>query len=64
MRRVRIKDDALEQRIFLQRAMFAAGIVVVLVLLLSGRAFWLQVLQHQHYLELSQGNRARIEPLQ
>ena len=63
MRRVRIKDDALEQRIFLQRAMFAAGIVVVLVLLLSGRAFWLQVLQHQHYLELSQGNRARIEPL-
>ena len=63
MRRVRIKDDALEQRIFLQRAMFEAGIVVVLVLLLSGRAFWLQVLQHQHYLELSQGNRARIEPL-
>ena len=63
MRRVRIKDDALEQRIFLQRAMFAAGIVVVLVLLLSGRAFWLQVLQHQHYFELSQGNRARIEPL-
>lgn len=63
MRRVRIKDDALEQRIFLQRAMFAAGIVVALVLLLSGRAFWLQVLQHRHYLELSQGNRARIEPL-
>jgi len=63
MRRVRIKDDALEQRIFLQRAMFAAGMVVVLVLLLSGRAFWLQVLQHQHYFELSQGNRARIEPL-
>lgn len=63
MRRVRIKDDALEQRIFLQRAMFAAGIVVVLILLLAGRAFWLQVLQHQHYFELSQGNRARIEPL-
>ncbi|MGQ0428660.1 MAG: penicillin-binding protein 2 [Gammaproteobacteria bacterium] len=63
MRRVRIKDDALEQRVFLQRAMVAAGVVAVLVLLLSGRAFWLQVLQHDHYLELSQGNRARIEPL-
>lgn len=63
MRRVRIKDDALEQRIFLQRAMFAAGIVVALVLLLSARAFWLQVLQHRHYFDLSQGNRARIEPL-
>jgi penicillin-binding protein 2 len=63
VRRVRIKDDALEQRIFLQRTMFAAGIVIVLMLLLAGRAFWLQVLQHQHYFELSQGNRARIEPL-
>ena len=63
MRRVRIKDDALEQRIFLQRAMLAAGIVATLVLLLAGRAFWLQVLQHQHYFDLSQGNRARIEPL-
>ncbi len=63
MRRVRIKDEALEQRVFLQRAAFAAGIVAILLLLLSGRAFWLQVLQHAHYLELSQGNRARIEPL-
>ncbi len=63
MRRVRIKDEALEQRMFLQRALFAAGTIVLLVLLLSGRAFWLQVLQHSHYLELSQGNRARIEPL-
>lgn len=63
MRRVRIKDEALEQRMFLQRAMFAAAIVVLLVLLLSGRAFWLQVLQHARYVELSQGNRARIEPL-
>ncbi|MGH8252128.1 MAG: penicillin-binding protein 2 [Steroidobacteraceae bacterium] len=63
MRRVRIKDDALEQRLFLQRVAFAAGIVAVLVLLLSGRAFWLQVLQYERYFELSQGNRARIEPL-
>ncbi|MBX3702838.1 MAG: penicillin-binding protein 2 [Steroidobacteraceae bacterium] len=63
MRRVRIKDEALEQRIFLQRAMVATAVLVALVLLLAGRAFWLQVLQHTHYVELSQGNRARIEPL-
>ena len=63
MRRVRIKDDALEQRMFLRRALFAVGIVAVLALLLSGRAFWLQVVQHTRYVELSQGNRARIEPL-
>ncbi len=63
MRRVRIKDEALEQRMFLRRALFSAGVVAVLAILLSGRAFWLQVVQHEHYLELSQGNRARIEPL-
>ena len=64
MRRVRIKDDALEQQDVLPA--------------LAGRdphrrpdrapargsvAFWLQVVQHDHYLELSLGNRARIEPL-
>ncbi len=63
MRRVRIKDEYLEQRIFLQRSLVAAVILVALMLLLAGRAFWLQVLQHDHYAELSQGNRARIEPL-
>ena len=63
MRRVRIKDDALEQRMFLQRSLFAVAIVTLIVLLLMGRAFWLQVVQHEHYVELSQGNRARIEPL-
>ncbi len=63
MRRVRIKDEYLEQRIFLQRSAIAAFIVLGLMLLLAGRAFWLQVMQHDHYAELSQGNRARIEPL-
>ena len=63
MRRVRIKDDALEQRMFFQRSLVAAAIVTVIAILLVGRAFWLQVVQHSHYLELSLGNRARIEPL-
>jgi penicillin-binding protein 2 len=63
MRRVRIKDDALEQRIYFQRSLVAVGIIAAVSLLLAGRAAWLQVAQHQHYLELSQGNRARIEPL-
>ncbi len=63
MRRVRIKDEHLEQRIFLQRAAVAGFIVLGLMLLLAGRAFWLQVLRHDHYADLSQGNRARIEPL-
>jgi penicillin-binding protein 2 len=60
---VRIKDEVLEQRIFFQRSLIAIGIVAAIALVLAGRAAWLQVARHQHYLELSQGNRARIEPL-
>ena len=63
MRRVRVKDEYLEQRIFLQRSFIAAIILGALMLLLAGRAFWLQVLRHDYYAELSQGNRARIESL-
>jgi penicillin-binding protein 2 len=63
MRRVRIKDDALEQRIFLRRSLAAGGVITLIALLLVGRAYWLQVVQHEHYFELSRGNRARIEPL-
>ena len=63
MRRVRIKDEALEQRMFFQRVVLAATVVTLVALALVGRAFWLQVVQHAHYVELSQGNRARIEPL-
>ena len=63
MRRVRIKDEALEQRIFFQRVLLAAALVTLIAIALVGRAFWLQVVQHAHYVELSQGNRARIEPL-
>src|SRR5688572_19468823 len=48
---------------FFQRVLLAATVVALVALALVGRAFWLQVVQHAHYAELSQGNRARIEPL-
>ena len=60
---VRIKDHWREQRMFDQRIV-AAGIVIgVLTLLLIGRLFLLQVVRHDYYTELSQGNRVRIEPI-
>ncbi len=63
MRRVRIKDDWLEQRIFRIRALVMAGGLLLVMSVLMGRLVWLQVLQHEHFAELSQGNRARIEPM-
>lgn len=63
MARVRIKDLFREQRIFEVRALVAAVAVAGLLLLVGLRLFWLQVVEHEHYAGLSQGNRVRIEPL-
>ena len=56
-----IKDTLAEQRIFLGRLFVA----VVFVLLASGvvvaRLTQLQIIEHEHYADLSQGNRIRIE---
>jgi penicillin-binding protein 2 len=60
---VRIKDHWSEQRIFDQRV-FAAGVIIVsLTAALILRLILLQVIRHDYYTELSQGNRVRNEPI-
>src|SRR6185295_3878934 len=63
VRGVRIKDHWSEQRIFDQRVLAAGVIIVTLSLILISRLVLLQVLRHDYYAELSQGNRVRIEPI-
>ncbi|HNR22685.1 MAG TPA: penicillin-binding protein 2 [Steroidobacteraceae bacterium] len=60
---VRIKDHWKEQRLFERRAMAAGAIIGVLALVLFARLVTLQVVRHEYYTDLSQGNRVRIEPL-
>jgi penicillin-binding protein 2 len=60
---VRIKDHWQEQRLFERRALVAGILIVVLTLTLIGRLFLLQVVRHDYYTELSQGNRVRTEPI-
>src|SRR6185503_12782786 len=60
---VRIKDHWTEQRLFDQRAVFAGVLIFVLTLTLAGRLYVLQVVRHDYYAELSQGNRVRTEPI-
>ena len=62
-RGVHIKDHWSEQRLFDQRAIVAGAIIILLTLGLLGRLFLLQVIRHQYYAELSQGNRVRTEPI-
>lgn len=60
---VRIKDFNVEQRMFLRRMAWAAVLILVSAGVLGARLTLLQIVRHDHYVELSQGNRARIEPI-
>lgn len=59
----RIKDHHAEQRLFEQRAVAAAIIMLLAISSVIARLVWLQVVQYDYFVELSQGNRIRIEPI-
>ncbi len=60
---VRIKDHWNEQRVFTARAFVAMATIGALAVLLALRLLWLQVVRHDYYVELSQGNRVRLDPI-
>jgi len=62
-RSVRLKDHWAEQRLFGRRVLAATVVILLLVTALFARLYYLQVIRHQHFSDLSQGNRIRIEPL-
>jgi penicillin-binding protein 2 len=59
----RIKDHWGEQRLFETRSLIAGVLMVLLTLTLAGRLVLLQVIRHDYYADLSQGNRVRTEPI-
>lgn len=60
---VRIKDHSAESRLFEQRAIAAAVIMLLALGAVIARLVWLQVIQYDYFAELSQGNRIKIEPI-
>src|SRR5690606_38027260 len=60
---VRLKDHWGEQRLFGRRIIAATVVILLLVGALFARLFYLQVVKHEYFSDLSQGNRIRIEPL-
>lgn len=55
-----IKNPRYEQDLFKGRAIAAAVIIVLLLLVFLGRMAYLQILAHQHFATLSQDNRVRL----
>ena len=62
-RSVRLKDHAAEQRLFGRRIIAATLIIMLCAGALVTRLAYLQILRHDYFTELSQGNRIRIDPL-
>jgi penicillin-binding protein 2 len=58
-----IKDYLHESQLFLGRAIASGSLVLLIMLILIGRLFYLQVENHDHYTTLSQDNRVKLEPL-
>ncbi|MGH8254154.1 MAG: penicillin-binding protein 2 [Steroidobacteraceae bacterium] len=60
---MRIKDQWNEQRIYSSRTFAALLIIGILSVALFSKLAYLQVVRHDYYLELSQGNRVRQDPI-
>ncbi|WJW75931.1 penicillin-binding protein 2 [Thiohalobacter sp. IOR34] len=62
-RRITIKDNLLESRLFMRRAIAALLGAALLLMALVGRLVYLQVVAHEHYRTLSEHNRIKLEPI-
>lgn len=60
--RSHINDFWRQQHLFSQRLWIAVAVIGALASILVLRLLWLQVVRYDHYTELAQGNRIRIEP--
>ncbi len=62
-RSVRLKDHHAEQRLFGRRVIAATTVILLFVAALATRLVYLQVIRHDYFSDLSQGNRIRIDPI-
>ncbi len=62
-KREHLKDDYLENRLIRRRLVVAAAGAAVLLGILLGRLYLLQIVEYEHYATLSDSNRIRIKAL-
>ncbi|HHH45512.1 MAG TPA: penicillin-binding protein 2 [Thiotrichales bacterium] len=62
-RRITLKDNLLESRLFMHRVLAALVVCVLLLMGLVARLVYLQVIAHEHFQTLSEKNRIKTEPL-
>lgn len=63
MPQLSIKNHLYESQLFLSRAIVSGMLVVIVMFVLAGRMFYLQVASHEHFTTLSKDNRVKLQPL-
>lgn len=63
IRRQRLKNPHAESALFRFRALTGFGLIVVCLLVLCGRFFWLQILHHDEFATRSRNNRVHVRVL-
>lgn len=58
-----LKDNDHESLLVARRVYISGLIILMLIIMLIARVFYLTVLQHEHYSTLSQSNRVKITPI-
>lgn len=58
-----LKDPRDEQRLFVRRTRLARIVIIVCMLTLLSRFFWLQIIAHENFSTRSESNRVSIRPL-
>ena len=62
-REFKLKDNKHESLLIGKRVYISAAIVVLLIILILSRVFYLTVIQHEHYTTLSKSNRVKIKAI-
>ena len=58
-----LKDTEEESRLIRLRVYSAVVIIILIVMVLVARIFYLQVIRHDHFITLSQSNRVKVLPI-
>ena len=58
-----LKNIAEESRLIRRRIYIASAIIILFILFIFLHLFYLQVLQHEHFITLSQNNRIKVLPI-
>ncbi len=58
-----LKDQDHESSLITRRVYISAFIILILIIMVISRIFYLTVMQHEHYTTLSKSNRVKITPI-